>query len=1661
LKSTAPKASENLSTHVTPIVTGEINVCTTAFKNSGSTSGGKPTRRKKIFVSNQNYTPGLAHIDLQLSSTTNKEEELHWINVTALHDSGCAKTVIRTSTFERLLQQGHVELTNHEDPIVLVSCTGEEESTTGTADIMLHFQGDNGKKLSFELNVLIHPKITQDFLLGRDFTGSDAKAFETNTHLHLTDQYDVYFDPVKTSIANKSLCSVPLIASRPTPMHVAASAATTLPPMTYVEIYCTAFKEGTKTYQPIKTKGKQLFEMNNSLLPRVRSLPVVLEYHDVTKIPVWLYNDTHEDIFLEENTPVAEILLWRDQFECHHVQMKETTDQVYQCNKVALKSGKARMSRPEFIEEDTAMNEQEKEESFMNFLRLGYHHPSMTKVVEDKAALTELYKKSTVPIPDHLFESQFDVSHLDDRHQKLALMMFRENKDAFSRHACDLGKSKDIKMKIEIKDEEPHIQKYQPIPQAVQSQVRAILDQMLEYKIIRECNEPSLFCSNLLITKKKDGKSIRILLDGRLLNNSTIRKPMNLVTHQEIYAQLTGAKYVTTIDLSDAFFQIPLDEESQPLTAFYSQAHGKRYCFTRCPQGLRNSPLSLKLLMDKLFGDLANEVIHYADDIMIATNGTMADHFRTVAKVLERIRNGKIKIRPAKIHLARDTVDFLGVVWTKDTISIPAAKVLAFKNLPSPNTPKKAKSVICALAYYRRFIPNFAKLAMPIMELGTAHPKTFKWTETHEKSFRSLLHHICHNSTLHLPSPFKPYYVQTDASQYAGAGRVYQLDKDGNELLLACVSRTFTKAERAYSTFKKEVLALLYTLKSMDFFLRFADNLKILVDASSICHLRMAKDGSDILQRFSNELSRYNAEIHHVPGVNNEVSDVLSRHHTDIEKMHVDPTIVQPMTEKQSLAILNRLRIPGGTVITKEEVAWMLGTTSPPNPDPKSKTRKSSAKLGVRHIKNEPTTLPKRKINLPKESMHRPGVILPQKHDQWRKKPRKEVHVHSCQLADKNIHCNHTEAISYTDFKAVSKAVLTGVLTPVQFRQAQNADAFCQHVQAQMQRNKLKRFAMIDNLLFYRTKNSCKLVLPTALLDTLINSKHFSVFGLHFSRARILRDITARYHMPMSVLKNKLRILRNNCLICQFNTTGKVDQELKSSDYIHAPRVTWGVDIIPNMPMSEHGNRVALLAVDLFTGYIQLCPMTDRTSTSLIAAIDKTIVRPFGIPKFLRADEEPGLFSSKEFHKYLQPLGTKFLPTSVGSPWANGMAERSVRTIKEAARNFLTQEQVHSNWDLYVNFFTAAHNQSTSVYGFAPEELMFGYTKPNEHDLLQFWPQARDHSNYAEMIIPQAERNRTLANDRAIHKRAQNNTYKNQTRVKKNFQLGQIVAHRQLQLATGAAMGMQPKHTGPYTVESVDTATLSCIIEHMNTGQQIKAHFTNLSPVNFHPKANRLQANFDANIQASIPDQNQLADEMLTSQTTLHSVSVRPLSIPIDGHDEETIRARFVDATVIDDLTTVDLPPIPMDPDRLDGFGRIDHQETSLFPDPDVTMDHEPLPDFDNLPDVFTHEEAEPVEVEDMDLTDILQAEGGQQFPASDFEEHESEDEDPEAATEASLVPQVGSDELDSQDSLATSGFVQNEPSSSWHTEVEDEGETSSFEGYGMPKRGRPKKKKP
>jgi len=1116
---------------------------------------------------------------------------------------------------------------------------------------------------------------------------------------------------------------------------------------------------------------------------------------------------------------------------------------------------------PKFIACDEGLSEDEKRDAAKHFSQSSTtnHHPSMTYYAEQRSGISafEYEDISEKPLTEAEFLAQFNISHLPSKAQETCKRMFLKHRAAFSKHKYDIGRATDFSMDFQLKSQEPSLQKYSPLPFGVRQQVREILQQMEKCGIIRECTEASYFCSNLLVTRKKDG-NIRILLDARLLNEATVRLPTIMVTRQEVLAHLVNRTHVSTIDLSDAFFHIAVKPEAQKYLAFYSESVGKRYCFTAAPQGCKNSPLYLKLLLDKVFAGLADNVLSYADDIILTSKGSLSDHLKLMSEVLRRLAKANLRVRPAKISIATDTVEFLGIVWKRNTISIPHTKLSDFNKLASPSTPKKLKSIVCALSFYRTFVPNFAALAQPLHVKSDLHPKQFKWTNIDEIQLRTLISAVCKHNSVHLPDPEKAYYVQSDASMYAGGATIYQLDSKGNELILACLSHIFNKAERAYSIVKKECLTLLYALKAFDFFLRYAKQVVLRVDAKSLTYLRMAKEGSGILLRFSLELSKYEASIEHVPGEKNVVADVLSRQHKDIAALEEAEIERNPLTEKETLAILKRLTIPSGTRFSKEEVQNLLNGPSPPSINPKKTAAK--AKGGIRHIKNTPQKMNTRKVKLPKTTLSRPGGILPKFSQQAKRVMPLHPTIAIQTEEDADPQQNNADpgqnagrAYNYSDIVAQSQIICDGIVTIKDFKKAQSLDPFCREISEMDISDRPKHFMHSRaGVLLYSRDNKVRPVLPVALLDALINTKHFTILGNHASKARITREIKNQFYILPATLKEHLAEKLDSCFYCQIHGNQQPQHHLQQTDFAKAPRHCWAVDLLPSMPTTRSGNKKALIAVDYYTGYVQCIALPDKQALALVDTIEKHIIAPFGPPRIIRSDEETALYDSTEFHAFCQKYGIQLMATASQAPWSNGLAETCIRSIKKALKTILQQENQLDRWDELLIPVVSAHNSSINVYGYSPEEMMFGYKKATRSDILEFWPNVPSQQEYLDTIEPKVTAMRQEMR-RIINRQARNQrTYRNKTRVSKEFKPGDIVLHRQLQVATGTGSSLHPRFTGPYIVERVNNDNSTAILEHQKSNRQIKAHFSNMQRLEFNPTHLRVPSTIGPNLFPSL-----------------------------------------------------------------------------------------------------------------------------------------------------------------------------------------------------------------
>ena len=1553
--------------------------------------------------SDSDCVPRTAHIEAELRLVYNDNPQLakrintfyktnHDIKAKILIDTGCAATTISTKFYNQL-RHGVVGKTHDKSTLMLESCTSKQSRIKGSTTVRLWLTEQN----FYDIDVMICDELSNEVILGLDFLGGSNIKMITPKHLILN----------KKNPVNGLYIKVPLQIKELHPLVAYNNALTVIEPFSPAFL---AFDTSKCNFE----HDTNSFCVTKSLMSNLKVLPTAY----VTKGPndkffVPVYNDSMNEIVVNEGTKICDI---------RPIKNDTLSPQTLNINRMAFIDPSDEkpfvpvkniiFDANQVIDDSKVLTDDEKVSCKEKLDIDGYFKPSVTDYIHEKSAITEIGLENEKPLTRDEFLKQFDLKHLSQKFQLKAKEIFEKNIKAFAMSKFDIGKTDLIKMSIPITNSNPRPQKYVPIPLHARDKVKEILDNLHRHGIIRECNEPSPYCSNILVVKKREGNDIRLLFDGRLLNYDSKRLPMSTVSKPEILAHLVNKKHLTSLDFADSFFHIQLEEKSQPLTAFYSSVHGQRFCFTRAPQGLRNSPLYLKLLLDKVFSDMSDDVIMFFDDVLIATDGTLQEHLDTVDRVLQKIVAAGLKLRPKKICLAKKHVEFLGMVFEKGKVNIPEAKLEAFKKLPSPRTPKNCKSVISALSYYRHFCPNFAELTHEIMNLSTLNGKQFKWTDDHEKKFRKLISTICTNTSLYLPDPSKKIYVQSDASLYCAGGRVFQKNEKGEEMLIAAVSRTFSKTERAYSIFKKEILSLLYCLKSLDFFLRFSDDLTILVDAKSIIYLRLAKDSSGILLRFSLELSKYNAEIFHVSGEDNIISDVLSRHNSEIDEILTEAENSKPLTDKESVALVKKLTLPDGFHLTAEEVKRLLDGPSPTQTVNKT-ARKSTGKSGERKIKNTPEVLVNKKLNLPKLSHKRPGVILPKKSDvdarksepqndtfyqaiqinaltrsksaQAEKEAKKakrlelkqkkkvqfntetrsmkqkrtlneidqptadtgiasiddstnlsqnlesndvpiqiniserhptenseieNIEIDTSQMANsqkqsqeqlaspkftdeiensveinddfdfaehdpindfmppysqlvddqnagntqreyagntQNDLCTQTsfdnqtdndmpDFISYRNVGTLTSVLKNGIISLSHFKRAQEEDDFCNEIKEKFDKYK-NNYSIINGILFKLFKDDEKKpVLPYVLVEIIVQLKHFSIYGAHRSPTRINRDMKREFFIPNNILFNKLREIKQTCYLCQIfehNTEGQKISALPKPD---KPRVSWSIDIVPNIPMSKNGFTNLLMCVDDFSSFMVCCAMRDTSSKSIIDALRTNIFAIFGIPKSIRSDEQSSFYSSREFYAFLKTFNITLQPTAVASPFSNGRCESQIKNLKELARKFFYQESCLKQWDEYIPILAQTHNSSTGTYGYSAEELVFGFKNPQVTDILVFDTTTENPETLIEAIIARTDKVRKLFQNQQEKHQDKSRTFKNINRVHKTFEIGNLVLQKQAQVSTGQASSLKPKFTGPYVIVSINKDKCTAIIEHLHNDALSKAHFNNLQLLHFNPK---------------------------------------------------------------------------------------------------------------------------------------------------------------------------------------------------------------------------------
>ena len=135
-----------------------------------------------------------------------------------------------------------------------------------------------------------------------------------------------------------------------------------------------------------------------------------------------------------------------------------------------------------------------------------------------------------------------------------------------------------------------------------------------------------------------------------MLNNWTIKDAYLLPPIDETLDGLQGSQWFSSLDLKSGYWQVKMDEESKPLTAFIVGPLGFYEC-ERMPFSLTNAPTTFQRLMETCLGDLnLHWCIIYLDDIVIFSKH-LASHLEKLEAVLWKLEEAGLKLEPSKCEL--------------------------------------------------------------------------------------------------------------------------------------------------------------------------------------------------------------------------------------------------------------------------------------------------------------------------------------------------------------------------------------------------------------------------------------------------------------------------------------------------------------------------------------------------------------------------------------------------------------------------------------------------------------------------------------------------------------------------------------------------------------------------------------------------------------------------------------------------------------------------------------------------------------------------------------------------------------------------------------------------------------------------------------------------
>ena len=477
---------------------------------------------------------------------------------------------------------------------------------------------------------------------------------------------------------------------------------------------------------------------------------------------------------------------------------------------------------------------------------------------------------------------RFDVEDIELNHvpAKMRRRIRKMLKPFSSMWKGGLGTVKVTKHRIPtVEDAKPVFsQPYRAGPEA-RKVVKESVEDMLDKGVIEPAQ--SEWASPVVLVPKPDG-TLRFCVDYRKLNAITVKDTYPLPRMDDCLDSLGDASIFTTLDCNSGYWQIPVAEEDRDKTTF--TCHEGCFCFLRMPFGLCNAPATFQRTLDILLSGFRwKTCLVYLDDIIIFSKSA-EEHLKHVEQVLSVLRTAGLSLKLSKCNFFTDTVDYLGHVIRPGLLQVATKNTEAIKGFQHPKTQTNLRSFLGMCNVYRRFVPNFARVAAPLNAFLTKGQQFNlpPFNEEQATAFEMLKEALTSPPILKLPRTDLEYSVDTDACDYQVGCSLFQTHADGVRHPIGFWSRSLTAAERNYSTGERECLAVIWAVQILRPYLE-RKHFDLYTDHQALKWMMNLTDVSGRLARWRLRLLEFDFTVKYRKGAANAIADAVSRLPTNNE----------------------------------------------------------------------------------------------------------------------------------------------------------------------------------------------------------------------------------------------------------------------------------------------------------------------------------------------------------------------------------------------------------------------------------------------------------------------------------------------------------------------------------------------------------------------------------------------------------------------------------------------------------------------------------------------------------------------------------------------------------------------------------------------------------